>query len=215
MKSVVDNDILLKVSCYGLDREIFSFRSTDTLETMGVLASARFVLPHAIKKRRLTGNPVDAIGRLESLLKRTITIEPTSEELQLAGRLENLALHKGLSLDTGESLLCSVAIAREIPLLATGDKRAIRSIESLYNLDQELSLLYQKIRCLEQLVPRSLDKGFSNRLRLAICSGLPVDQTLSICFECNTGSAEEKVIRTALQSYINEMKSQAPNVLNA
>lgn len=215
MKLIVDNDILLKVSCYGLDREIFSFQSTGTFEAIGVLASAQFVLPHAIRKRQITRSPVDAIGRLESLLKRTITIEPTREELQLAGRLENIALHKCLNLDAGESLLCAITVAREIPLLVTGDKRAIRSIESLYNVDQELSLLYKRIRCLEQLVLRSLDKGFGNRLRPAICSEPLVDRTLSICFGCNTADTEEEAIRTALQSYVNETKSQAPNVLNA
>jgi hypothetical protein len=75
------------------------------------------------------------IRRLDDFLASVELIEPTVEESTLAAEFESLALAAALPLDAGESQLCAVLVSRNLPLLVTGDKRAITALESLVDSD--------------------------------------------------------------------------------
>jgi hypothetical protein len=210
MNAVVDNDILLKAVCYGLVDEILC-PSCGSIDFVGVLGAARFVVSRRLASMALNGSTADAAARLTALLGRAVALEPTEEEQLLAADFELAAQRASLGFDTGESQLCAVVIARATPLLLTGDKRAIRSLEILVDVDGRLLALCQKVKCLEQLVLIALP-GAGGRLRAAICAEAGLDKALSICFSCR-GDGDAATFAEGLQSYVNDLRSVAGRVL--
>src|SRR5260370_37732456 len=98
---------------------------------VGVLGTARFVVASRIKRATRTRDPKSALEDLGQFLVNSIVLDPTDSEQQLAAEFEVAAQSRGLALDTGESQLCAIVLERAIPLLVTGDKRAIEGIERL------------------------------------------------------------------------------------
>ena len=144
-------------------------------------------------------------------------LEPTDREVNLAAGFEIAAQEVGLSLDSGESQLAAMVIERAVPLLETGDKRAIRSIEQLLDKVDELLPIQGRVRCLEQIVRRVLDDaGAIDRVAAAMCAEPGVDKTMSICFGCSSGRPPtlDQVIE-GLASYIASLRADAPRVLVA
>jgi hypothetical protein len=93
-ETVVDNDILLKVACYGLFEGIFPDAR------VGVLGAAKYVLRNVIQTKNLTENPESAISSLESFIFSAEVVEPTEQEQSFAADLESHALDLGLNLDS-------------------------------------------------------------------------------------------------------------------
>ena len=83
----------------------------------------------------------------------------------MAADLEFRAQTTGLDLDVGESQLCAVLVMRMVPMLLTGDKRAISAIEHLFDLEPRIGWIAGRVYCLEQLfaqfAPRGGDSGAS------------------------------------------------------
>ena len=149
---------------------------------------------------------------LSSFLGMAVVVEPTDEEQRIAADFELAAQRAGLSLDTGESHLCALAVNRQVPRVLTGDKRAIAAIEGLLDADQRLGALSGKVYCLEQLVLIVLSVDSNDKLRGSICTENSVDKTLAICFSCRGNSSFEATAE-CLGSYIRDLRSKAPRVL--
>ncbi len=211
MISVIDNDIVLKVVCYGLIDELL-LPVCKSMNASGILGTARFVIWRRLRKISLNGGPTEAVTRLEGLLRTVSIIEPTDEELQVAADLELSAQRTGVNLDTGESQLCAVAIKRCVAWLLTGDKRAIAGLEVLLDHDQRVQGISGKVLCLEQLVLAAVDRDMVDTVRDAICAQSIVDKTLAICFSCQSCPPVQS-IREGLQSYINALRGSAPRML--
>ncbi|HYJ87581.1 MAG TPA: hypothetical protein VEW46_16080 [Pyrinomonadaceae bacterium] len=214
MEAVIDNDILFKGACYGLLEELLPADGSIT-GPLGILGAARYVVAKKIQKSALRTNATTAIKELEAFLERAETVEPTENEQLMAADFELAAQRTAVALDSGESQLCAVVIARALPLLLTGDKRAIKAIERLLDVDPRLQFLCGKIKCLEQLVLRSLSEENHSRLRAAVCGEPDVDKALAICFSCKNEAATLEGISEGLRSYINDLRSGAPQVLAA
>jgi|SRR5581483_2036623 len=178
MKAAIDNDILFKGACYGLLNELIAATCSDT-ETFGTLGSARFVVAKKIEKNNLLRNRRAALDALARFLNRSEALETTEGEQSMAADLELAAQRLGINLDIGESQLCAMLVLRVIPLLLTGDKRAITAMEKLIDTDGRLVALYGKVGCLEQLVYDALIKGDHAKLRTAICSEPEADKNVS------------------------------------
>jgi hypothetical protein len=211
MNSLIDNDVLLKGACYGLLADLLPSERAP----IGVLGSAHFVLAKKITRLKLTCGAANALSRLREFISRSVTIEPTPDEIGFAADLESVALRSQLSLDTGESLLCAVLVTRLVPCLLTGDKRAIRAIEVLLEAVPQLGLIGGRVRCLEQLVLDCLTRGVGATLRNAICSEPGIDRTLSICFSCTSSTWTETNSFEGIASYIEALRCEAPRVLSA
>lgn len=207
----VDNDIIIKASCYGLTRE---FWPTAALE-IGVLGAAPFVVRDRINRMRLASCPDSALQAAHALFSTAVTLEPTDDELELASEIETAAQRAAASLDAGESQLAAMVVTRAIALLETGDKRAIRGFEAIINAVPALQTLGGRVRCLEQLVLLRLgDEAHSQLLAAAVCGEPDVDRTLSICFRCYSPPPTGHVVDVAgLESYINALRSDAPQIL--
>ena len=212
MTSLVDNDIVLKTSCYGLVSQLL-LPVCESLELAGVLGAVRFVVSHRIKNMGLNGGPADALQHLESLLNLVSTVEPTTEEQMMAADFELAAQRAGVGLDSGESHLCALAVSRKIPRLLTGDKRAIAALEVLLDCDARLSHLCGRV-CLEYLVFRALDNEPEGLVRAAICKQPSVDKTLTICSACRS-DITGPVMLQCLESYLRDLRSKAVRVLFA
>lgn len=212
MRALVDNDILMKVSCYGLFDELFSACSSPPAET-GVLGAARFVVTKAIQSTSLRGVSTEAIDRLNHFLESSSPVEPTDEEQSLAADFELQAQQAGIALDAGESQLCAVLIVRALCCLYTGDKRAIQAMGQLLTSEPRLQYLCEKVQCLEQLVLNCLSDENSVKVRAAVCSEPDVDKALSISFSCKNDSTTFEIVAEGLSSYINYLRQQAPQIL--
>jgi hypothetical protein len=210
----VDNDVLLKAACYGLAPRFWAH--TDGNPGAGVLGSARFVLTHVVTRGLRVRNKDSANRALEEFFAWAAVLEPTDAELNAAAEVEQLAQRAGLELDVGESQLAAIVAGRGIPLLDTGDKRAVRALEALIDHSQTCAPLRARVRCLEQLLLRALDETPDQlgAIAGAVCAEPEVDKTASICFGCYSGGAAHRDdARTGLESYVAALRRQAPRML--
>src|SRR6266699_3571624 len=213
MKAAIDNDILFKGACYGLLSELVATTCSGT-EKVGTLGSAKFVVAKKIEKNKLLRNRTAALAVLFEFLNRSEALEPTQNEQNMAADLELAAQRLGINLDSGESQLCAMLVFRVLPLLLTGDKRAIAAMEKLMDADNRLIALCGKVRCLEQLVYDALMMGDHTALRTAICGEPEADKALAICFSCTSQSVVLASIVEGLQSYIKALQTEATRVLS-
>jgi hypothetical protein len=209
MKSLADNDILYKGSCYQLLDSLIGESRAD----VGVLGAARFVLRRKIEKAPLFGSRADAIAVLEAFVADAEVIEPTDDEQALAAALELRAQHEGLPFGSGESQLCAVLVSRDVSELLTGDKRAIAALERLLDMESRLGPVGGRVRCLEQLVCRMIDRAGLESVREPICREPHVDRSLTICFSCGNDAPSSDSIRDGLASYIGDVREGAGRIL--
>jgi hypothetical protein len=212
MLALVDNDVLYKGSCYGLLESLLSPVCTAD-HPSGVLASARFVIPTKIARAALRGDRDLALRRLREFLDRAEPLEPTQEEQTMAADLELIALKLGVSLDVGESQLCTILVLRLVPLFYTGDKRAIVAIEKLLDAETRLLPICGKVVCLEQLFLSVLTRENVELLRGAVCGEPDIDIALTICFSCRSESVPYQSHVEGLRSYVEDLRRQAIRVL--
>jgi hypothetical protein len=212
MKGLLDNDVLQKGLRYDLICPLLSTTELSTTEA-GVLGSARFVLSDLIRRLQPPSESENVGRRLEEFLREAQIIEPTQQEVELSAALELLAQVHSQPLDTGESQLCAVLVSRNVPILLTGDKRAVVSLEVLLDHDSRLKPVTGRVRSLEQLVNRLLDVVEFSFIRGPICSRDGVDKALTICFACGSDDATKETVRAGLESYINDLKKSAPRIL--
>jgi hypothetical protein len=212
MRAVIDNDVLLKGSCYGLlDVLVSTFCSVS--DRVGVLASAKFVVSKRIGSARLLGNHASARAAFLGFLSRASALEPTTGEQKMAANLEFAAQKLAISLDSGESQLCAILVHRALPSLLTGDKRAIAAIERLLDAESKLIPICGKVKCLEQLFAAALARDGSTDLRRAVCAEPEIDKALTICFSCGSPSMAPASFQDGLNSYINALRHLAGRVL--
>jgi hypothetical protein len=212
MRAVADNDILLKGSCYGL-LPVF-MACVPGNGAVGILGASRFVVPKMIVRNQLRGNPATAGDRFAAFVTENEVVEPSPDEQQMAGLLEAAAQRMALNLDAGESQLVAIVVSRALPCMLTGDKRAIASLEVLFDSDARLQVISGKLKCLEQLVSDALVTGDWDQIRRAICGEPSVDKTLSICFSCSSPGSDPASVLEGLASYIADLRARAARVLS-
>lgn len=211
MRELLDNDVLLKGSCYGLLPQLIGVNCE--APPISYLAVARFVLIRKLKRVNLRGERSRAESRLLAFLADHESIEPTQEEQALASEFEALAQTLAVPLDTGESQLLAILAIRKANMLLTGDKRAIAGTEVLLDSVPALIAATGKLKCIEQLFKRAVAGGGFDLFRIAVCSEPDVDRTLTICFQCSAVGIDAVGVCDALDSYINDLRRVAPRVL--
>jgi hypothetical protein len=211
VNAVIDNDIIYKGACYGILTDMVSpIRSSGRI---GVLGAARFVVVRKITRATLERPREHALDVMADFFAAAEALEPRTEEQQFAADLELAAQRSGLNLDAGESQLCAIAVTRLVPLLLTGDKRAIIAMEQLLDVDGRLGPICGKVACLEQVIKRAVDKSGVTMYRAAICAEPGVDRALTACFACSSTEVRLDRIINGLDSYILDLRSNAAQVL--
>jgi predicted nucleic acid-binding protein len=209
-EQAVDNDVLLKALSYGIEARVWP--ESDDPPDIAVLGAARFVVGGYLAGANLGRDPDQALGEL---LARAEELEPTEPELECAAEIERAAQDRGLELDGGESQLAAMALERGFQTLETGDKRAIAAFEQLMTEVGALADLAGRLRCLEQIVHRLASQEEFDFLASAICGAPAVDKSLTICFSCHSGGAGQDSALEALLQYIEDVRGQAPKLLEA
>lgn len=202
---LMDNDVILKTSCYGLVDEVTALLGAAgrTIHALGV---ARYVLGRAITKRKNIADREGAAARLAGLLGRAQPVEPSAEEVALAAEFEAVAQSLEVELDGGESQLLAVLIMRSAAILLTGDKRAIRAIEPVVKESEHRERVAGRVVCLEQLAAALVGRHGAEVIRGRVCGEAAVDVSLAICFSCSAGGCEATSILEGLASYVRDLR---------
>ncbi|HEU4462835.1 MAG TPA: hypothetical protein VFR75_09610 [Solirubrobacterales bacterium] len=203
--------MLLKALSYGIEAACWPM-SGDPPD-IAVLGAARFVVGGYLAKADLKRK--DSIQALSELLSRAEELEPTDLELGYAAEIERAAQDRGLELDGGESQLAAIVLQRGFQTFETGDKRAITAFEQLTTKVDVLADLAGRVRCLEQIIHRLAGQSDFEAVAEAICGAPAVDKSLTICFSCHSGGAGRDSALEALMQYIEEVRHQAPILLEA
>ncbi len=212
-RSAIDNDILLKLSYFGL---------LDTLSALlaengggGVLGAARYVVPSYIYKNSDVGDPSGVVQTFEAFLVTVEEFEPTDAEVELAAELEKEAARHLVELDPGESQLCAILVSRTLDVLLTGDKRAIAALATLGTTNATVAAINSRLACLEQLMIRVTEDLGADVVRLAVCGAKFADRAMAICFSCSSPEVETASIPEALNSYVGSVRQQSAGLLAA
>jgi hypothetical protein len=195
---LVDNDVVLKLCCYGLGGVLAGGFGA---ERPVMLAVGRFTLRDRVRRSQSI-NDRDRVARdLEQAFELTTQATPTTDEIEFAARLEELALSRSLELDTGESQLLAMLLMRPHPLLVTGDKRAIIAVGGL-----ELAEARHRLACLEQLLVTLLGSVPLNIMRQGVCSEPKTDKAATACFSCTAPSVDGDDVLVGLESYVEHLR---------
>lgn len=205
--TLLDNDIVIKVCWYGLQQE-----TAETLLACGRLAAvlpvARFVGADRLSRAVPTAERDEALARLASMLSALDIAEPDDEELALAASFEAEAQERNVELDVGESQLLAMLLQRGLRLLLTGDKRAIRAIDTIAGVRAA-----QSVACLEQLIASLIERVGFGPVQASICANGRADSGLFNCFGCRSGGGQISDVSEGLQSYIADLRRGASQVL--
>lgn len=202
-----DNDVVIKACVYQLlDLLPLAWGTASP----AILATSTFSLPSQLKRNRKGLGDTAAEKELTHFLKLADVIEPEPAEIALAATLEEEALRRALPLDSGESQMVAVVALREMPLLLTGDKRAISALHVLGKPDVD-----GRIACLEQLMATLVQQAGCPGVRVRVCSRPETDKTLTSCFSCASDSAEADGVLAGLASYVRDLRTSSGLVLLA
>ncbi|HYN20686.1 MAG TPA: hypothetical protein VE078_06980 [Thermoanaerobaculia bacterium] len=130
------------------------------------------------------------------------TIEPLREMPSDSSLLQRLAPYDGI--DPGEAQLLAVLAERPSSLLASGDKRFMKTLCAVEDLRDLRDAIAGRVVCLETVVLMCLDKwGISETARRF--GPLRFNSTLKVIFNDGPDTSEEHC-REGLRSYLKELQ---------
>ena len=209
---LVDTDVLMKLALYGLLEEIaHAGCAADCGRRTGIIGAAAYVARKRLHRRATDAD--SATARLEAFLATVARLEPTENEVEMAAAFEAAASRAGVGLDTGESQLCVIALTRGEPVILTGDKRAILAIERLTSEVEPLTALANRVACLEQALKLVVRRIGALLVRASVQAERAADTAISICFRVTIDVVPDDFEAEGLDSYIEAVRREAPNVL--
>lgn len=204
---LLDNDIVLKLSTYQTADDMID--ATTICGTVpSILGVARFTLRSRVERSRNIRHREAVMAVLQRALGILNRIEPNLEELEVAADLEQQAIESGLELDAGESQLFAVMLKRNLPLMVTGDKRAIRALCRLASND-----VAAKIACLEQLIASVITICGYEALRTRVCAEPAADRAMTAIFACLSEKVTCQDVMGGLRSYTNALRNEVERLL--
>lgn len=208
--ALVDNDIVIKVAVYGLGEQ-FVQTTTFLGNAPSILGVGRFVVRDRLSRSGRFNDGQRAFEHFEAMLLILATVEPTAVELEQASAFEAAAVRENLELDTGESQLLAMLLARNARLLVTGDKRATVAIARICG-----EAAAGRVACFEQVMAEVVEQFGSELVRDAVCREPYADKAATNCCACSSPSAPSAAdILDGLRSYIRDLRGGAADVLCA
>lgn len=212
-QKLVDNDIILKVCCFGLGAQFKDlFGEAEVPVRLGL---ATFVVPRKIAKSSRVRDKKSAQAQVVDFLAWAVALEPTEDELSFASEIEDVAREENIDFDAGESQLLAVLLRRNASQMMTGDKRAMIGLRAL---SQRLGVVKEtngKVVCFEQILLALLKLIGAEELTRNVCAEPEVDRTASICCSCASGRGDEVSIAEGLTSYIRHLRAECGECLAA
>jgi hypothetical protein len=201
-----DNDIIYKLAaCDLLD---------EALIVLDVTHTDVYVLPTAKYKFGITRNPARAearygpaaVARMRDFLTKVHELDVVGppEELQLLAEIDGI--------DAGEAVLFAATAGFDNYLLATGDKNSLRTMVSNPTCQPIARRLSGHVVCLEQIVMRVIAHFGFVYVKDKVVPARSCDTALRAAFGSGDAATESNVL-SALEAYINELRSLAIDVL--
>jgi hypothetical protein len=209
--AAVDTDVMLKIAAYRLAVELVA-----VLEAKG--EPAALGLTHLIARRQLVRkrtlrDTAGAAAELETLLGMLGRLEPDDDEVALAADLATMAQERGLPLDSGEAQLTAIMVRRGLPLLVTGDKRALGALARLADGQTMHSALVGRLACFEQVLSSIATLIGEHELRLRICAEPEVDGAMRLACSCGRDGWDAAQLHEACGSYVRAIRKDVGRLL--
>ncbi|MEY3302559.1 MAG: hypothetical protein RLZZ139_931 [Cyanobacteriota bacterium] len=200
----LDNDITYKLVAFQLFDEAIATLQIDK-NSLQVLPTAKFFFQRKQKKKG--ASPDEFLAVVIELVSSCVSViadvnDTVTEELNQLRQVEGI--------DEGEAALIVATRSQTDFLLLSGDKRCMRGLARIP--EQIYKRLSGRVICLEQIILKLIEvKGFVF-VRDRILPMVSCDKSLQICFGVSSPATEENVIE-GLNSYVNDIRQQAPNLL--
>ena len=211
---LVDNDVVIKLA--RMDAYIDAMTAVGI--AVGEIGSLRVMLRYmgiADEQRRMArteSNKAEA-DRLNVVLHSIVEVELTKEESEEAATVMALVLANGLDLNAGELMLLIVAARRGGIDVATGDKRAIRSLPGLAKLWPVIDAMRERVICFEQIFAKlSTVRGVA-RVRTAISMAPRSDKTVAFVYEQTSSGGSSRFVAGLEYVMDDQIRGPAPGWL--
>ncbi len=205
---LIDNDVVLKVSCYMLVDEMLQATTVNSIAP-AMLGVGRYVVRGRLDRARHVNDRARARTAFDRLLASLLIVEPDEQELSMAADMEAAASRQGVELDGGESQLLAILTNRACRLLLTGDKRAITAMSVV-----AIKELSSRVACLEQLIAHLVVTEGVGTVRSRVCVEAEADRAITLCLGCTMSVPPgDQDVLDGLASYIRHLDRTAPGVL--
>lgn len=206
---LIDNDIVIKLACMAAYQDGVGSTGFQPSHVGSIGVMLRY-MGRASEERRLAltrGNKVHA-ENLKQVLHSMTEVEPTAQESMAAASAMKAALLNEIDVQEGELTLMVIAATRGGMEVATGDKRALRSLPSLHVHYPALAAVKGKFICLEQIFKALCQRHGLKRIRDAIAAAPNADSTVSFVFgQTSAGGAAQFI---AGLDYVTQEQVRVP-----
>ena len=211
---LVDNDVVIKLA----RMDAYFDGMTAVGVAVGAVGSLRVMLRYmgiADEQRRMarTGSNKAEADRLNVVLHSIVEVEMTKEESEEAAAVMAQALSEGLDLDSGELMLMVVAARRRGIDVATGDKRAIRSLPGLAALWPVIEAIRERFICFEQIFAMLCKLHGIARVRAAIATAPGSDQTVAYVYDQTSSGGQSRFVAGLEYVIDDHIRVRAPGWL--
>ena len=197
----LDNDIVIKLSAFDLFDGAITILNLDW-EQLRVYSAAQYTFRGKSYIAQYS----------ESVCQKAIAITQKCQKVEADNSIEFTLLNKVKNIDEGEAALIAATADKDVFLLTTGDKKCLKALATDPNLESVCKRLCGRVICLEQIILKLIEaKGFVF-VRDRVLPMVSCDKSLQICFGVSSPATEENVM-AGLNSYINDIRQQAPDLL--
>lgn len=209
--AALDTDILLKVSAYRLAGELIAVLQPHGRP--GTLGLTHIIAGRQLARKRGVRDQAGAAAELTSLLARLERLEPDEEEIGLAADLAARAQALSLPLDAGEAQLVAITAMRGLPMMITGDKRALEALASMLTGEADRSPLLSRLVCFEQVIAVLATVVGEETLRDRICAESDVDGAMRLACSCGRTDWDPAQLHEACRSYVGAVAAVVGDLL--
>jgi hypothetical protein len=202
----LDNDIIHKLVAFQLFDEAIAISDLQIDKTnLRVLPTAKHFFRGKQKKNGASPDPV-----LAEVIELVSNCASAISDIDDAVTEELMQLQQVTEIHEGERALIVATRSQTDFLLLSGDKRCMRGLAKIP--EQIYKRLSGRVICLEQIILKLIEFQGFEFVRDRVLPMVSCDKSLQICFGVSSSVSEENVI-AGLNSYINEIRQQAPNLL--
>lgn len=209
--AAVDTDVLLKIAAYRLADEFVAVLAP--LGETATLGLTHLIAAKQMARKRGVRDGAGAQAELAALLGLLGRLEPDAEEIGLAAEFASVAQARGLPLDAGEAQLAAIVITRGLPLMATGDKRAISALSDLVADEPMRASLVGRLACFEQVLSSIAELLGADEMRARICAEPEVDGAMRLACSCGYDDWQPAQFSEACDSFVGAVRAKAGDLL--
>lgn len=209
--AAIDTDVLLKTAAYRLASELVAV--LEPMGAPGALGLAHLIAVKQLARKRGLRDREGAAAELELLLSMLGRLEPDDDEIAMAAELTAQAQQRGLPLDAGEAQLTAIVVARALPLLVTGDKRAIGALARLVGDRPLHASLVGRLACFEQVLAAIAGITGEHELRSRICAEPDIDGAMRLACSCGAEGWDPAQLHEACDSFVAAVRAEVGGLL--